>query len=195
MSIPIYVCVIRGHDCLVGLSLLSSFGLGGPTLASRSRTPGEHPTADACLALTLWTVDPETFQRMTWHASFPPLTQQLTKHAGCRVEGRRHQADRSRVRHGQPERLGVVAVPFKSGNADCPGGCAVHTGFLQSWESIASEVMETLAAALDASVGYTTAISGYSLGGALACLARTSTACWSFGRQPGRLPSRYPREW
>lgn len=156
---------------------------------------------DQDVVLTLATVDPATFQRISWHASFPRLTRELAKGACAKPSNGAQLINY--VQNASTDTQAAVwkddvtrqlvlgfpgtesmkdwetnskaqAVPFKSGNVQCPGNCTVHRGFLESWESIAPQVMATLASALGANMGYTTTISGHSLGGALACLAYAS---------------------
>ncbi|PHH80444.1 hypothetical protein CDD82_1743 [Ophiocordyceps australis] len=62
-------------------------------------------------------------------------------------------------------------VPYVSSRVSCPSTCRVHFGFLLAWYSLAPKVEEELAKALADNPGYTTVISGHSLGGALATLA------------------------
>lgn len=64
-------------------------------------------------------------------------------------------------------------VPYISANIDCPL-CSVHVGFLAAWNSISASLMEELRKALEGNEGYTTIITGHSLGGAIAQLAFAS---------------------
>lgn len=66
-----------------------------------------------------------------------------------------------------------IFTEYDSPNVNC-SDCRVHHGFLEAWNSLYPVLSEELAAALDANPGYSTVISGHSLGGALATFAFAS---------------------
>lgn len=63
-------------------------------------------------------------------------------------------------------------VPWTSpGSNTCTGGCRVHSGFQEQWNSVASSVITRLRGLLSQNPGYKITVTGHSLGGALATLA------------------------
>ncbi|PHH61193.1 hypothetical protein CDD81_674 [Ophiocordyceps australis] len=87
-------------------------------------------------------------------------------------------------------------VPYLAPRVSCPASCRVHFGFLMAWNSLAPTLEDELTKALADNPGYTTVISGHSLGGALATLAFGSlvngpfnlTRCGQLSRWPcGRI--------
>lgn len=64
-------------------------------------------------------------------------------------------------------------VPLSQATAPGCAGCRVHGGFYVAWRSIADEVTAALADLRARNLGYSTTITGHSLGGALATLAYT----------------------
>lgn len=70
--------------------------------------------------------------------------------------------------------LELALVVYDSPDVCCIGSCKVHAGFLNAWNSLAPAVIEGLTIALNANPGYTTVISGHSLGAGIAALAFAS---------------------
>lgn len=70
--------------------------------------------------------------------------------------------------------VSIILVPYIAPNIKCPSPCKVHVGFLAAWNSVASDVMNEVQSALASNPGYTTTVSGHSLGGGVAALAFAS---------------------
>ncbi|PPR00186.1 hypothetical protein CVT24_004909 [Panaeolus cyanescens] len=64
--------------------------------------------------------------------------------------------------------MDIVLVPFVSPGVDAPANVSVHRGFLNSWNSVAPSVLDTIRKQLDGREEYSVITSGHSLGGALA---------------------------
>lgn len=63
-------------------------------------------------------------------------------------------------------------IPLTS--VDFCSGCEVHSGFWANWQTVQSMIESEIASALGIYPGYTLAVTGHSLGAALAALAATS---------------------
>jgi triacylglycerol lipase len=63
-------------------------------------------------------------------------------------------------------------VPFTDAGNIC-SGCEVHSGFYDTWQTVASDITATLDSALSTYPGYTVVATGHSLGGALAAIGAT----------------------
>ncbi|KJZ79344.1 hypothetical protein HIM_01495 [Hirsutella minnesotensis 3608] len=146
-------------------------------------------------------LDPAVFQKISYYAAFPRLSLNLSNTACVKPSNGAQLIKFIQVPTTDTQvalwkddtvKQVVIALPgtasfkdfmtdidasqadFPGDSAPCPGRCKVHSGFLKAWQSIAPQVKETLTAALAGNEGYTTAISGHSLGGAIASLAYTS---------------------
>ncbi|XWW94362.1 hypothetical protein V2A60_002305 [Cordyceps javanica] len=65
----------------------------------------------------------------------------------------------------------ALPIPYISPSVRCPGICLVHAGFLLAWNSIEGQVIDAVSSALEQNPGFSVAVSGHSLGGAIANLA------------------------
>lgn len=67
--------------------------------------------------------------------------------------------------------ISVLLLGYHSVNVFCPGLCAVHSGFLTAWNSVAGDVTKALTELLAKNPEYTVSLTGHSLGGAIVGLA------------------------
>ncbi|KJZ74692.1 hypothetical protein HIM_05809 [Hirsutella minnesotensis 3608] len=70
--------------------------------------------------------------------------------------------------------LTFVPVEYKSIGVEGCQGCQVHKGFLDSWNSVADQVMGTVKKQMEENKGARLTVTGHSLGGAIASLATMS---------------------
>ncbi|EFX01310.1 lipase, class 3 [Grosmannia clavigera kw1407] len=146
-------------------------------------------------------VDNDTFKKMVYYLGFPRFTHYLATNTTCapgnggelieyiNVTSTDTQAalwkstSTKEIVLGIPGTSGdrdvftdleIALVSYKSPNVDCTDDCKVHDGFQKAWNSIEPAVSASLAKALKANPGYTTIVSGHSLGAAIAALAFAS---------------------
>ncbi|PPQ76888.1 hypothetical protein CVT24_008744, partial [Panaeolus cyanescens] len=67
--------------------------------------------------------------------------------------------------------VNFILTPFTSSGVSAPGDVRVHSGFLNSWNSVAPTVLDTLKQQLVGQNDYTIVTVGHSLGGAVASIA------------------------
>ncbi|KAK2759102.1 hypothetical protein FQN54_003201 [Arachnomyces sp. PD_36] len=169
---------------LLSLGAFSAVGLGSPVWKRQDKTP----------------VDEGTYENLSFYAGFPIISSVLAggecPSPSNGVESITYidvnetdtqaalwkSVDREEIIVGIPgtasgddlqNDLDFKLVPFDTPNVDC-AECQVHSGFLIAWNSLYPLLSKELTAALDANPGYSTVISGHSLGGGIATLAFAS---------------------
>ncbi|TFK62383.1 alpha/beta-hydrolase [Pluteus cervinus] len=68
----------------------------------------------------------------------------------------------------------LALTKFVSTGVNAPAGASVHTGWLAAWNSVATDVIDTIREGLEEYPGYSIATTGHSLGGTLSSIAAIS---------------------
>ncbi|KAJ5621074.1 hypothetical protein N7510_005058 [Penicillium lagena] len=79
----------------------------------------------------------------------------------------------------------IANLNFDLSNSTLCSGCEVHTGFWESWETVAATLTSEIDSAMKTYPGYTLVLTGHSFGAALAVLGGTAL------RNAGYTPSLY----